>query len=279
MIFSARNLVILVSLILGLSACTGNDISSSSSELSSSSSTPLDGASSQTASSLPPIAVSSDSSSSPIQPSSSQAQSSSAPVVVSSAQSSSSNQNSSSVSSVNNGTYRNGDLLPLNQCDSTSQCKNLFGDTADDCMDSSSAQSLCFCGVESCAEARNAFTLVYAINAGGGAYTDSQQVPYVEDFGFNAGSLTNDKGNKEFSNTSDDVLFQRQRHSAELQYELPVTNDTYDVTIRLAENNFTEANKRIFNLIVENRTLASNLDMQLSLAMAKFVTSRLKISP
>lgn len=43
-----------------------------------------------------------------------------------------------------------GPMIPADQCNTTQQCKTLFGDTANDCSNSASAMSVCMCGNQRC---------------------------------------------------------------------------------------------------------------------------------
>jgi|GEM_PF-2151660 len=117
------------------------------------------------------------------------------------------------------------------------------------------------CGTQSCAETFDAHTLAYAINIGGDIFIDDNAFVYSADFGYNTGSRPKNTPNLFFSNTQDDVLYQTQRFAKTLQYNLPVTNGIYDITVKLAEHTYRENGRRVFNLMAEDDTLATNLDM------------------
>lgn len=249
------NYLLVLFLATGLAACTGQPVPDGVPDNQNSSSS--------VASTSVELSSSNVISSSSVATSSSVSSSLSSASVISSSSTSVAPSSSSvaSSSSISLGTFKRGDLLSVDQCDSTNQCQALFGDQADDCSNSGSDQSICLCGRDSCAETFDAHTLTYAINAGGGSYTDSQGIKYSKDFGFNNDSTVRNTPNISVANTPDEPLYQAQRHAETLEYNLPVTNGIYDVTVKLADNKFRENGQRIFNLMAEGNVIATNLDM------------------
>ena len=107
----------------------------------------------------------------------------------------------------------------------------------------------------------DAQSLVYAINVGGQAYTDKKGFLYVADFGATGETKVSSRPATPFGNTEDDELYINQRYAKSLTYELPVTEGNYNVILKLAESNFTDAGLRVFDLYAEGEVVASNLDL------------------
>lgn len=100
-------------------------------------------------------------------------------------------------------------------------------------------------------------SLVYAINVGGSAVT-VDGVEYGDDRFSRGGSphsVTDDIGG-----TSADGLYQSEKYG-EFSYDIPVTNDTYDVKLSFAELYVESAGSRVFNVSIEGQQVASNLDL------------------
>ena len=100
--------------------------------------------------------------------------------------------------------------------------------------------------------------LLVAINCGGDAYTDGAGVHYRADELYNSGLIYTTTSS--IGGTSDDALFQTERYG-NFAYNIPVPNDSYDVTLRFAEIYETSAGKRIFNVSAEGAGIISNLDV------------------
>ena len=119
---------------------------------------------------------------------------------------------------------------------------------------------------------------VYAVNAGGGAYTAVDGTEYVADTNF-AGSFSGSEGtsstNLAIGDTEDDVLYQSERYGSPLAYSFPVSDGTYDVTLHFAEIYHTsqtggsgddagaagEVGDRVFDVSVEGQTVLSDYDI------------------
>ncbi|WP_167599426.1 malectin domain-containing carbohydrate-binding protein [Halorussus marinus] len=83
--------------------------------------------------------------------------------------------------------------------------------------------------------------VVYAVNAGGSAYTAADGTEYQADDYFAGGSTTNvsaDYGVTDVGDTDDDALYVTERYGqngAPVSYSFPVEDGTYEVTVHLAE--------------------------------------------
>lgn len=99
--------------------------------------------------------------------------------------------------------------------------------------------------------------MVFAVNVGGGAVT-VDGVAYNADkhgSGGSANSVTDDIGG-----TDGDALYQTEKYGA-VSYEIPVTNDTYDVKLSFAELYVDTAGARVFNVLIEGQEVISSLDI------------------
>ena len=99
---------------------------------------------------------------------------------------------------------------------------------------------------------------IYAINAGGDAFTDSNGTLYQADaffdggFGFSTGDA--------ITGTLDDVLYQSERFG-QFNYNLPIENGSYELTLRFAEIFFTTDGARLFTVIAEGQEILPTLDI------------------
>ncbi|WP_375434032.1 malectin domain-containing carbohydrate-binding protein [uncultured Hymenobacter sp.] len=100
--------------------------------------------------------------------------------------------------------------------------------------------------------------VVLALNAGGGAYTDANNITYQSDQYFSGGGTFST--NSPIANTSDDLLYQTERYG-NFSYAIPLPNGTYYVTFKLAEIFWQASQQRQFDVLAENALEISNLDM------------------
>jgi len=105
---------------------------------------------------------------------------------------------------------------------------------------------------------------VFAVNCGGGAFTAVDGTKYVADGNFVGGKSYANNG-AAIANTEDDVLYRSERYG-NMSYDIPVENGVYDVTLKFAEIYHNDINKRIFDVLIEDQELISNLDIYLSSA-------------
>ena len=112
------------------------------------------------------------------------------------------------------------------------------------------------------------------VNAGGGAYTDTQGNVWSADYGYANGatfSTTN-----AISGTSDPTPYQTERWSTgTLQYGFTVPNGTYAVTLKFAEIYFNNTpGQRVFNIVINGTTVASNFDITAQAGGANIAVDR-----
>ena len=98
------------------------------------------------------------------------------------------------------------------------------------------------------------------LNAGGPSYTATDG-PYTADQYFSGGSSFSTTN--PIANTADDTLYQTERwgSGSSLSYNIPLTNGTYDLTLKFAEIYFTSAVRRVFDVLVEGTERIANLDV------------------
>jgi hypothetical protein len=101
-------------------------------------------------------------------------------------------------------------------------------------------------------------TVVFAVNAGGSAYTASDGVTYQAYTGSPGGSTytTSDS----IAGTSDDTLYQTERYG-DFTYTTNVEDGTYKVTLELAEIYWTSDGQRIFDVSLEGNEVVTNIDI------------------
>ena len=99
---------------------------------------------------------------------------------------------------------------------------------------------------------------LYAINAGGGAYTAPDGTKFTADQYVSGGSTYSNSA--AVAGTNQDPVYQSERYGT-FSYALPVDNGTYQVTLLLAEIYFDQANKRVFDISLEGQERVSNLDL------------------
>lgn len=129
------------------------------------------------------------------------------------------------------------------------------------------------------AEAQQTFLslgVAVALNAGGGAFTSTANgVVYAPDAAVASGGTALDRPAVTVANTADNRLFQTERYG-EFSYALPLEPGTYQFTLKFAELNFTAANQRVFDVLVENETtpLLANLDVYAAAGGANVALAR-----
>ncbi|HEY9768041.1 MAG TPA: malectin domain-containing carbohydrate-binding protein, partial [Coleofasciculaceae cyanobacterium] len=102
---------------------------------------------------------------------------------------------------------------------------------------------------------------VIRINAGASAdAVDSFGKLWQADANFIGGQAIAPSYNP-IDNTKDDFIYQSQRVGTNFSYAIPVANGNYNVSLHFSELNFTDADKRIFNVSSEGQTVLNNLDL------------------
>jgi len=93
-------------------------------------------------------------------------------------------------------------------------------------------------------------TLVYALNAGGDAFTAANGVTYEADTFDNGREFST---SADIAGTNDDGLYQTEKWSKSLNYETDVANGTYDIELNFAEiwGGAQDTGARVIDLFVE----------------------------
>ncbi len=107
-----------------------------------------------------------------------------------------------------------------------------------------------------------ASTEVFAVNAGGGQYTDTTGNVYHADTDYSGGAAASTTA--AISGTVDNTLYQTERYG-NFSYNIPLTNGNYNVTLKFAEIYWNAAGERIFNVSMQGTQVISNLDITLRL--------------
>jgi hypothetical protein len=100
--------------------------------------------------------------------------------------------------------------------------------------------------------------VVMAINAGGSQYAGSDGTVYQADAYYSGGSTRSTTN--AIGGTTDDKVYQSYRYGT-FSYSIPVTNDSYSLTLKLAELSYSSAGQRVFNIYVEGQSVATNVDV------------------
>jgi hypothetical protein len=98
------------------------------------------------------------------------------------------------------------------------------------------------------------------VRSGGGQYVDSQGVVWAADYGYSGTSSTYSTSNP-ISGTTSPALYQDERWGQNFQYNFPVPNGNYTVTLKFSENFFSNAGARIFNVVINNQPVLTNFDI------------------
>jgi hypothetical protein len=99
------------------------------------------------------------------------------------------------------------------------------------------------------------------INAGGGPFTDSHGRAWSGDAAYvQPGTYQTSAA---IAKTSDPALYQTEHYStgSHLNYEFPVPNGTYTVTLKFAEIYYTSPGQRVFDVVLNGTTVYSRLDV------------------
>ncbi|CAD6999434.1 malectin-A [Ceratitis capitata] len=108
--------------------------------------------------------------------------------------------------------------------------------------------------------------VIYAVNAGGEEHTDKNGIHYSADPLHSIGTAS-DYGNNlvliERVPEQDEVLFKTERyHTGHFEYTLPLDGDgEYALILKFCEVYFTEANKKIFSVLLNQHTVVKDLDI------------------
>ena len=101
--------------------------------------------------------------------------------------------------------------------------------------------------------------VIAAISAGSStSFTASNGITYQSDRAFSGGGTHSTLD--PIDNTSDDKLYQSERFGT-FGYAIPVSNGTYEVTLKFAEIYFNEVGSRKFDALIEGSVVLSDLDI------------------
>ena len=114
-------------------------------------------------------------------------------------------------------------------------------------------------GIASSANGGQTKQAVFAVNAGGNAFTGFDGVVYAADKNFTGGNTATNGAI--ISNTSDPALYQSERWGAS-SYSVPgLASGTYEIKFRFAETYWNSANARKFDVVVEGQPVITQLDV------------------
>ncbi len=99
---------------------------------------------------------------------------------------------------------------------------------------------------------------VFAVNAGGGQYTDTSGNVYQEDTDYSGGYTSSSTA--AISGTANQTLYQSDRYG-NFYYNIPLANGFYYVTLKFAEIYWNAAGERIFNVSIQGDQVITNLDI------------------
>jgi glucuronoarabinoxylan endo-1,4-beta-xylanase len=103
------------------------------------------------------------------------------------------------------------------------------------------------------------------VNAGGSAYHDSKGQTWSADYGFNTGSLSHSAPSAPITGSTDPTLFKSARvgvtTAPELQYQFPLVNGLYKVSLYFAETYYNKAGSRVFDVQMQGATVFTGLDI------------------
>jgi len=101
--------------------------------------------------------------------------------------------------------------------------------------------------------------VVWAVNAGGNAYTSSDGVNYSADEGFSNGNAASTGA--EIKATPDPTIYQSERWGQNISYAKTLDNGSYTVNLKFAEIHWSEAGKRQFSVSAEGLTRLASVDI------------------
>ncbi|XP_035916438.1 malectin-A [Anopheles stephensi] len=111
------------------------------------------------------------------------------------------------------------------------------------------------------------FNVIYAINAGGDAHTDSHGIYYLGDPLKGKLGTESDYGRQLLAinrvNKHDEILYQTERyHHDTFSYDIPVSGDgQYVLILKFCEVYFNGPNMKVFDVLLDRHTIVSELDI------------------
>ena len=100
--------------------------------------------------------------------------------------------------------------------------------------------------------------IVFAVNAGGPEYVDSEGTLYEADTQFSGGTTSTRPA--PIAGTEDDTLYHSERYG-DFTYAVALPNGDYVVTLRFAEIYWSEAGRRRFDVDIEGTQVVHDLDL------------------
>ena len=100
--------------------------------------------------------------------------------------------------------------------------------------------------------------IVYAINAGGQAFTSGAGISFSADQQFSGGTKFSTSAS--IGSTTNDPLYLSERYG-DFSYALPVENGSYEITLHFAEIYWTSTGKRVFDVLAEGQDIITDLDI------------------
>jgi hypothetical protein len=104
----------------------------------------------------------------------------------------------------------------------------------------------------------NAPVAAFAVNAGGGQYTDTAGNVFKADTDYSGGATYSTTAS--IIGTANGALYQTQRYG-NFSYNIPLANGNYNVTLKFAELYFTAAGQRVFDVSMQGQQVITNLDV------------------
>jgi hypothetical protein len=99
------------------------------------------------------------------------------------------------------------------------------------------------------------------VNCGGPQYKDGLGHLWSADYGYSSGSAAAST-TAAIAGTTEQGLYQMSRsQSGTLQYQFSMPNGTHTVNLRFAETKVTATGQRVFNIVLNGKTVRSNLDI------------------
>ena len=89
---------------------------------------------------------------------------------------------------------------------------------------------------------------------------DASGTSWSASAGFTGGWNSSTSASTEISGTSDDALYRTERYGMS-RFSRAVANGTYDVTLRMAENYWSAAGKRVFDVTAEGKPALAGIDI------------------
>jgi hypothetical protein len=103
----------------------------------------------------------------------------------------------------------------------------------------------------------------FTIDAGAtasGSYLGDQIWDYSLEYGRSGGTVTQHSGSLDFADTDEDALYRTELRGINF-YDLRLADGFYDVTLMMAETEFSAAGQRVFDVISSGQTVIDDLDI------------------